>query len=316
MLSYLSRRRTICGEGRKHQRRYPVGKARPMSDMHTLFVDPAHTRAVRGGQSVSGAGPRSGKGVISTVPLRAKPTGKLRALLDMQIAKTDHLRGLLCSLNLPILHLFPDLRLHSFSPAAAQLFGLDTADLDRWLDFRWPTAPRQVMAEVCRTGAPCRNNAKAPDGKDWQCHIVPHAAHDGVLAGVMVILLAQSETDPADPPPAQDKTDLTPRQRQVMELVLAGHPSKNIAAHLKISPRTVENHRAAIMQRTGATSLPALARIAVGAAGCADRLPRHGLRTVPDLQARLKPHLSTHGCKELVRPVRPDDDRMQIEAFE
>ena len=38
---------------------------------------------------------------------------------------------------------------------------------------------------------------------------------------------------------------LTPRQRQIMELVLAGHPNKNIAADLGISQRTVENHRAA-----------------------------------------------------------------------
>jgi two-component system, chemotaxis family, CheB/CheR fusion protein len=34
---------------------------------------------------------------------------------------------------------------------------------------------------------------------------------------------------------------LTARQRQIMELVLAGHPSKNIAADLGISQRTVEN---------------------------------------------------------------------------
>jgi two-component system CheB/CheR fusion protein len=59
---------------------------------------------------------------------------------------------------------------------------------------------------------------------------------------------------------------LTGRQRQVLELVLAGHPSKNIAADLGISQRTVENHRASIMQRTGAKSLPALARMALTAA--------------------------------------------------
>jgi two-component system, chemotaxis family, CheB/CheR fusion protein len=40
---------------------------------------------------------------------------------------------------------------------------------------------------------------------------------------------------------------LSPRQRQVMTMVLAGHPSKNIAADLGISYRTVEKHRAAIM---------------------------------------------------------------------
>ena len=59
---------------------------------------------------------------------------------------------------------------------------------------------------------------------------------------------------------------LTPRQRQIMELVLAGHPSKNIAADLGISQRTVENHRASIMKKTGSKSLPALARLALAAA--------------------------------------------------
>ncbi|MGA8399329.1 MAG: chemotaxis protein CheB [Stellaceae bacterium] len=54
---------------------------------------------------------------------------------------------------------------------------------------------------------------------------------------------------------------LTPRQREIMELVLAGHPSKNIAADLGISQRTVENHRAAIMKKTGSKSLPELARL-------------------------------------------------------
>ncbi|WP_373490874.1 chemotaxis protein CheB [Parasphingorhabdus sp.] len=60
---------------------------------------------------------------------------------------------------------------------------------------------------------------------------------------------------------------LTPRQHQVMDMVLAGHPSKNIAADLNISQRTVENHRASIMKKTGAKSIPALARLALAAAG-------------------------------------------------
>ncbi len=58
---------------------------------------------------------------------------------------------------------------------------------------------------------------------------------------------------------------LTPRQYEIMTMVLAGHPSKNIAADLHISQRTVENHRAAIMKKTGTRSLPALARLAITA---------------------------------------------------
>ncbi|HLJ64497.1 MAG TPA: chemotaxis protein CheB [Stellaceae bacterium] len=61
-------------------------------------------------------------------------------------------------------------------------------------------------------------------------------------------------------------TGLTARQRQILDLVLAGHPSKNIAADLGISQRTVENHRNAIMHKTGAKSLAALVRLALASA--------------------------------------------------
>ena len=60
---------------------------------------------------------------------------------------------------------------------------------------------------------------------------------------------------------AADIATLTPRQHEILELVLIGTPSKNIAADLHISQRTVENHRAAIMKKTNAKSLPALGRI-------------------------------------------------------
>ena len=66
---------------------------------------------------------------------------------------------------------------------------------------------------------------------------------------------------------------LTIRQREVMDRVLAGQPSKNIAADLSISQRTVENHRASIMKRTGSKSLPALARLALLASGGAGDRP-------------------------------------------
>ena len=64
---------------------------------------------------------------------------------------------------------------------------------------------------------------------------------------------------------AEQMAGLTSRQREIMQMVLAGHPSKNIAADLGISQRTVENHRAAIMKRMGAKSIPALARLAFAA---------------------------------------------------
>ena len=49
-------------------------------------------------------------------------------------------------------------------------------------------------------------------------------------------------------------------------MVLAGRASKIIAWELGISQRTVENHRATIMKKTGSKSIPALARLAISAA--------------------------------------------------
>ena len=69
---------------------------------------------------------------------------------------------------------------------------------------------------------------------------------------------------------AEHIAGLTPRQHEIMELVLAGYPSKNIAADLGISQRTVENHRASIMKATGTKSLPVLARLALAASGTGD----------------------------------------------
>jgi two-component system CheB/CheR fusion protein len=58
---------------------------------------------------------------------------------------------------------------------------------------------------------------------------------------------------------------LTSRQREILDMVLAGRPSKTIAHDLQISQRTVDNHRAAIMRKVGAKSLSALIRIALAA---------------------------------------------------
>jgi FixJ family two-component response regulator len=54
---------------------------------------------------------------------------------------------------------------------------------------------------------------------------------------------------------------LTPREREVFELVVAGEPNKIIARHLGISFRTVELHRAHIVEKLHARSLSDLIRM-------------------------------------------------------
>jgi FixJ family two-component response regulator len=56
---------------------------------------------------------------------------------------------------------------------------------------------------------------------------------------------------------------LTPREREVMDLVVAGHPNKVVADRLGIAVRTVEIHRARVMEKTEARNLSELIRMAI-----------------------------------------------------
>ncbi|QPC86337.1 response regulator [Mesorhizobium sp. NBSH29] len=58
---------------------------------------------------------------------------------------------------------------------------------------------------------------------------------------------------------------LSERERQVLSGVVAGLPNKSIAYDLDISPRTVEVHRAHVMAKMQAKSLPQLVRMALSA---------------------------------------------------
>jgi FixJ family two-component response regulator len=56
---------------------------------------------------------------------------------------------------------------------------------------------------------------------------------------------------------------LTPRELDLLKLVVAGRSSKQIAADLQISVKTVANHRASLLAKTGAANGPDLARLSV-----------------------------------------------------
>lgn len=58
---------------------------------------------------------------------------------------------------------------------------------------------------------------------------------------------------------------LTPRERMVLRGLVLGRPNKVIAHELGISPRTVEAHRAAMMDKLGARSLAEAVRLAMAA---------------------------------------------------
>jgi len=60
-------------------------------------------------------------------------------------------------------------------------------------------------------------------------------------------------------------SQLTPRERQVLEQLVAGRSNKLAAFELSISPRTIEIHRARIMDKLNARSLSDLVRTALAA---------------------------------------------------
>ncbi|MBI1815807.1 MAG: response regulator transcription factor [Deltaproteobacteria bacterium] len=60
---------------------------------------------------------------------------------------------------------------------------------------------------------------------------------------------------------------LTPREREVMELVIVGYPNKIIADRLGLSPKTVEVHRSQVMRRLEVDSLAELVRLVILAQG-------------------------------------------------
>jgi DNA-binding NarL/FixJ family response regulator len=85
---------------------------------------------------------------------------------------------------------------------------------------------------------------------------------DGPRISHMVDMVASSAVGGRDPPSARF-AGLTSRERQVLELVVKGHSNKEIAKFLGIGQRTVETHRAGVMKKIGARSLPELIRLAI-----------------------------------------------------
>jgi len=60
---------------------------------------------------------------------------------------------------------------------------------------------------------------------------------------------------------------LTPREREVLQMVSSGKPNKIMAADLGVSQRTVEIHRARVMEKMGASSLAQLVRMVMDLGG-------------------------------------------------
>ncbi len=61
----------------------------------------------------------------------------------------------------------------------------------------------------------------------------------------------------------QSLRPLTPREREILPLIVEGHTSREIAERLGISPRTVEQHRANLLRKLGLPNTASLIRYAM-----------------------------------------------------
>ena len=80
-----------------------------------------------------------------------------------------------------------------------------------------------------------------------------------LLAKDLITLLMEAAAGGESPA----ESPLTPRQREVLQLVAEGHTMKEVAAILNISPRTAESHKYEIMQVLGVDTTAALVQYAV-----------------------------------------------------
>ena len=89
---------------------------------------------------------------------------------------------------------------------------------------------------------------------------------DHLLASIRSALARLDETDrsQADRAAALDRIRrLSPRERAVLDGLVAGKPNKVIAFELSISPRTVEVHRSNLMRKMQVASLSTLVRLTI-----------------------------------------------------
>lgn len=100
-------------------------------------------------------------------------------------------------------------------------------------------------------------------------YVVKREAASQLLRAVRAAMAGERYISPAAAQPSpelesrRDKEPLTPRQREVLQLIAEGKSAKMIAAALDISTKTVEFHKAAIMDRLALRSTAELTRYAL-----------------------------------------------------
>lgn len=141
-----------------------------------------------------------------------------------------------------------------------------------------PVLDDVFLSNVCHVYTnqqPLRRDIETANGMPCVLNIAPYPSDSHQIKGV-VITFSDRKSDKEESLGVKNSLakrrrrfgqavsgglkNLTYRERQILEFILNGHPNKNIAVDLGISQRTVENHRANIMHKTGSKTLSDLFR--------------------------------------------------------
>lgn len=121
-----------------------------------------------------------------------------------------------------------------------------------WIVFGDMSGRLEDVVQLMKLGSADILNAPDPDGV-------------AVAAYAALAVAYGRSSDPA-PSGARQKVDqLSARERQVLDGLVAGGTNKSIAKDLSLSPRTIETHRAHLMDRLGVSTLAELIKLTAGA---------------------------------------------------
>jgi len=190
-------------------------------------------------------------------------------VVDDDTAVRDSLSWLLESVELPVsCHATADSFLESFDPGIAgcvladiRLPGMSGMELQQLLADRYPTVPVIIITghgdvpaavQVMKAGA--MDFIEKPFSDHLLLDRIQHAIarHDRLQESQQVREQIRARL-----------ARLTPRERQVLDQVVAGQLNKQVAAELGLSHKTVEVHRSHVMQKMQADSLAQLVRMTV-----------------------------------------------------
>jgi len=135
-----------------------------------------------------------------------------------------------------------------------EMSGLQLQDEMARRDFKLPVIVMTGQADV-----PIAVRAMKAGARDF----IEKPFSDEVILDSIRNAMASPAKTAGDPVIVKRIAELTPREHDVMLQMVTGNPNKVTAYNLGISPRTVEIHRARVMEKMAARSLSELVRMAL-----------------------------------------------------